>query len=126
MLISLAVVGLAILPIVGVVLTILDMINGNKEFRKWLADWNARIPQSGVLPNHARPEPLRLTSRGPMACPFVVDGTVCPDGASHQMFCWVRWCRWIREKLPQAGGALRGDCLRRRLKVQDLSHGPRS
>jgi hypothetical protein len=120
MLLFLAVVGLTILPIVGVVLTVLDMINGNKEFRKWLADWNARILQSGGLPKHARPEPLRLTPRGSFACPFVADGTVCPDGASHQMFCWVRWCRWIREKLPQAGGALRGACVRRRLKVQEF------
>jgi len=88
-------------------------VNRNKEFNKWLADWKARIPQRGVLPKHTRPEPLRLTPCGPMTCPFVVDGTVCPYEAWRQMFCWVRWCRWIREKLPRPVGTLRGACLRR-------------
>jgi hypothetical protein len=55
----------------------------NKEFSKWLADWKARIPQSGVLPEHPRPEPLRLTPSGPIACPFVVDATVGPYEASR-------------------------------------------
>lgn len=67
--------------------------NRNKEFNKWLADWKARIPQSGVLPKHTptrafAPYPLRPNDM-PLCCrrygvplrgiaPDVLLGTLVP------------------------------------------------